>query len=132
MRGYRGTSLIINTPLLGPYSRTIPRVLWWSCGGGAVPHERGTPVIVTHRWFVTTWPSVGWVEQGVQSDEKGAECVEKGTRSIEKGAQCVEKGAQFVGKGASSAEKGTQSDGKGSGDKSYVGIAGVTLHSHVH
>ena len=27
---YRGTSLIINTPLLGPYSRTIPRVLWWS------------------------------------------------------------------------------------------------------
>jgi len=27
---YRGTSLIRNTPLLGPYSRTIPRVLWWS------------------------------------------------------------------------------------------------------
>ena len=26
----RGTSLIRNTPLLGPYSRTIPRVLWWS------------------------------------------------------------------------------------------------------
>ena len=25
---YRGTSLIINTPPLGPYSRTIPRVLW--------------------------------------------------------------------------------------------------------
>ena len=24
---YRGTSLIRNTPLLGPYSRTIPRVL---------------------------------------------------------------------------------------------------------
>ena len=30
MRMYRGTSLIRNTPLLGPYSRTIPRVLWWS------------------------------------------------------------------------------------------------------
>ena len=31
---YRGTSLIRNTPLLGPYSRTKPRVLWWSWGGG--------------------------------------------------------------------------------------------------
>jgi len=28
--GYRGTSLIRTPPLLGPYSRTIPRVLWWS------------------------------------------------------------------------------------------------------
>jgi hypothetical protein len=27
---YGGTSLMRNTPLLGPYSRTIPRVLWWS------------------------------------------------------------------------------------------------------
>jgi len=27
---YRVTSLIRNTPLLGPYSRTIPRVVWWS------------------------------------------------------------------------------------------------------
>ena len=27
---YRGTSLIRNTPLLEPYSRTIPRVVWWS------------------------------------------------------------------------------------------------------
>ena len=26
----RGTSLIRNNPLLGPYSRTIPRVLGWS------------------------------------------------------------------------------------------------------
>ena len=31
---YRGTSLIRNAPLLGPYSRTIPRVAWWSYGGG--------------------------------------------------------------------------------------------------
>ena len=31
---YRGTSLIRITPLIGPYSRTIPRVLWWSQGGG--------------------------------------------------------------------------------------------------
>ena len=30
---YRGTSLIGNTPLLGPYSRTIPRVLGARGGG---------------------------------------------------------------------------------------------------
>ena len=29
----RGTSLIIPPPLLGPYSRTIPSVPWWSWGG---------------------------------------------------------------------------------------------------
>jgi len=29
---YMGTSLIRNTPHLGPYSRTIPRILWWSKG----------------------------------------------------------------------------------------------------
>ena len=48
---YRGTSLIRNTPLLGPYSRTIPVVIWWSWGGGlflmsevplhVFPHIRG-------------------------------------------------------------------------------------------
>ena len=27
---YRGTSLIRNTPLLGPCGRTMPRALWWS------------------------------------------------------------------------------------------------------
>ena len=27
---YRGTSLIRNTPRVGPYNRTLPRVLWWS------------------------------------------------------------------------------------------------------
>ena len=27
---YRDTSLIRNTPLLGPYSRTIPRIIRWS------------------------------------------------------------------------------------------------------
>ena len=41
---YRGTSFIRNDLLLGPYSRTIPRVLWWSLGGGAVLYERGPPV----------------------------------------------------------------------------------------
>ena len=29
-RNTRCASLIRNTPLLGPHSRTIPRVLWWS------------------------------------------------------------------------------------------------------
>jgi len=43
-QAYRGTSLIRNTPLLGPYSRTIPRVLWWCQGGEAVSYERGAPV----------------------------------------------------------------------------------------
>ena len=33
-RDYRGASLIRNTPLLGPHSRTIPRVVRWSYGGG--------------------------------------------------------------------------------------------------
>ena len=31
---HRGTSLRRSTPLLGPYSRTIPRVLRWSQGEG--------------------------------------------------------------------------------------------------
>ena len=30
----RGTPFIKNTPLLGPYSRTLPRVLCWYYGGG--------------------------------------------------------------------------------------------------
>ena len=30
---YRGTSLTGTPPLLGPYSRTIPGVIWWSQGG---------------------------------------------------------------------------------------------------
>ena len=33
---YRGTSLIRNSPLLGSYSNTVPRVLWWSWGGGGL------------------------------------------------------------------------------------------------
>ena len=33
---YRGTSLTRNSPPLGPYSRTKPRALWWSKGGGGV------------------------------------------------------------------------------------------------
>ena len=32
---YRGTSLIKNCHSLGPYSRTIPRALQWSWGGGS-------------------------------------------------------------------------------------------------
>jgi len=32
---YRGNSLIRNNPSIGPYSRTMPRALCWSLGGGA-------------------------------------------------------------------------------------------------
>jgi len=31
---HRGTSLIRNRTHLGPYSRPMPRALWWSLGGG--------------------------------------------------------------------------------------------------
>ena len=49
---YRGTSLIRNTPLPGPYRWTIPLegpavVLAWL----AVSYERGTPVAREHREF---------------------------------------------------------------------------------
>ena len=37
-RGHRGSSLIRNSPLLGPYSRAMPRALRWS-EGGAVSYE---------------------------------------------------------------------------------------------
>ena len=33
---HRGTSLIRNSALLRTYSWTIPRVLWWSMGGGCL------------------------------------------------------------------------------------------------
>ena len=39
----RGTSLIRNSSPLGPYSRTIPRALWWAWGGGAFSYERDAP-----------------------------------------------------------------------------------------
>ena len=35
----RSTSLIRNTPLLGTYSRTLPRAIWWS--------ERGRPLLMS-------------------------------------------------------------------------------------
>ena len=31
---YRGASLIRNCAPLGPYSRIMPRALWWANGGG--------------------------------------------------------------------------------------------------
>ena len=33
-----------NTPLLGPYSRTMHRALWWVLGGGSLHYERSTAV----------------------------------------------------------------------------------------
>ena len=38
---YRGTSIIRNTPPVGPYGMTMRRLL----GGGAVSYDRGTPVV---------------------------------------------------------------------------------------
>jgi len=49
---FRGTSLIINTPLLGPYSGTMPRALRWSWGGKIVQRQRwcrGGLVFEAHR-----------------------------------------------------------------------------------
>ena len=40
----RVTSLMRKRAPLGPYSRTIPGVLWWSLGGGSICYERDTPV----------------------------------------------------------------------------------------
>ena len=41
---HRVTSLIRNTPLLGPYSRTNTKGPMVVLGGGAVSYERGTTV----------------------------------------------------------------------------------------
>ena len=60
---YRGTSLVRNCLLLGPYCRAMPGALRWSEGGGAVSYERGTPVNVFHdkTSFVrlTLWQCMG-------------------------------------------------------------------------
>ena len=58
---YRGTSLIRNSALLGPYSRTLHRALWWVLGGGSLSYERGSPCILLEedlaarstRWSTT-------------------------------------------------------------------------------
>ena len=46
---YRDTSLVRNSAPLGPNSRTITRVLWWSWREGPVSYERGTPVHFVKR-----------------------------------------------------------------------------------
>ena len=48
--GYRGTSLIRNSAPVGPYSRTMPRALWWFQGGAGSSYKRGTPV--GGRWVI--------------------------------------------------------------------------------
>ena len=42
---YRGTSLIRDRTSLEPYSRTMPRDIWWSWRGGALSYEQGTPAV---------------------------------------------------------------------------------------
>ena len=34
MKVYRVTLLIKNSPILGPYTRTVSRALWWPWRGG--------------------------------------------------------------------------------------------------
>ena len=48
---YRGTSLKRDNPLLGSYSKTMPRVLWWSQGGRLVSYGRDTPVIAFMDYY---------------------------------------------------------------------------------
>ena len=45
---YRGTSLVRNNPLLGSYSRTLPKVLWWSYGGGLHLNRERRWSVVSH------------------------------------------------------------------------------------
>ena len=59
---------------LEPYSETMPRVIKWSQGGGAISHERGTPV----EWdlYVTYYghnaiPSLTKAVGISQNDERG-------------------------------------------------------------
>jgi len=46
-RAYRGTSLIRNRHPVGPYSRTMPRLLWRSWGGGVLMSE--VPLYLSHE-----------------------------------------------------------------------------------
>ena len=48
----RGTSLIRNSAPVGPYRRTMPRLLWRSWGGAAVSYERGTLQVGVLKAFV--------------------------------------------------------------------------------
>jgi len=49
---YRGTSLIEKRPPLGPYRRPMPRVLWWSYGGGLFLMSE-VPLYVGPNWEVS-------------------------------------------------------------------------------
>jgi len=60
--------------LLRPYSRTIPRVIWWSLGGGAVCYERGTPVC--HRAFAYLYRVIKQKEK----EERRLQSVERVSR----------------------------------------------------
>ena len=56
---YRGTLLIRSSKPLGPCSRSMPRALWRSWGGGG-SYERGTHFQGHHRHpRVTLWPYLG-------------------------------------------------------------------------
>ena len=80
-RVHRGTLLIRSSTLLGPYGRTLPRVLWWPSGGGLgggdVSYEQGTPVLDTRKDIPAKlfekglfFRFVAWRRQKVKHDPK--------------------------------------------------------------
>ena len=61
---YRGTSLIRNNPLLGPYSRSMSRAIWWPWGGGVflmseVPLYRKLPDLGIFSRQIDLWRRSG-------------------------------------------------------------------------
>ena len=50
---YRSTSLIRNSSPLGPFSRTVPRALWWSLGG-ALCMMSEVPLYCPRSWSSQT------------------------------------------------------------------------------
>ena len=57
-RNYRDTSLMRNSAVLAPYSRNVPRALWWSQGGG---HFRMSEVFLYTTALSDLWGKVGRV-----------------------------------------------------------------------
>jgi hypothetical protein len=73
--GYMGTSLIRNRAPLGPYSKTMSRLLWrFQEGGGAISYERGTRLHIPHccgRGLFSCGVKFRWKPTGSTS---GLEC----------------------------------------------------------
>ena len=65
LASYRGISFIRNTPLLGPYSRNIPRVIWCRITGPrGTDASRASTVILDGVVCPETWRGVEGRERG--------------------------------------------------------------------